>query len=348
MLVVLEHSPLTKVCALRVHLGLDLLAHRAAQQIGAGRANSRRAPAPPASPVPDRRRCRKSRRGFLPQQRVRDRGSPPRPFLRRGEHRDIVHRAWPIERAECDDIARTPVGLHRTESVRRMPSDSTWNTPTVSPRLKQICTSRSIVPRERVDRSTITPLCGEHRPPPCCSTDKRLQAEEIELHQPRALDIFHVELGDRHVLIGDRGRAARADRAADRRSPRRPRASDAVARQALQLHRQIERGASPARPVSYSLAEFGRRRPSPSSAVQRPRIGRVVGHELGEAIDLAIAHLEHTAGILQHRARLQPPEGDDLRDMIAAIFRLDVARSPRRAAFRRNRCRNPASKRARD
>jgi hypothetical protein len=28
---------------------------------------------------------------------------------------------------------------------------------------------------------------------------QRLQAEEVELHQPRLLDPFHVELGDRHV-----------------------------------------------------------------------------------------------------------------------------------------------------
>ena len=28
---------------------------------------------------------------------------------------------------------------------------------------------------------------------------QRLQAEEVELHQPGLLDIFHVELGDRHV-----------------------------------------------------------------------------------------------------------------------------------------------------
>ena len=28
---------------------------------------------------------------------------------------------------------------------------------------------------------------------------QRLQAEEVELHQPRLLHPFHVELGDRHV-----------------------------------------------------------------------------------------------------------------------------------------------------
>src|SRR3546814_16356113 len=47
--------------------------------------------------------------------------------------------------------------------------------------------------------------------------------------------------------------------------------------------------------------------------------------QLGEPINLAVAHLEHAAGILEHRARLQFSEGDDLRDLIAAVFLLDVA-----------------------
>ena len=58
-------QPSTKRGALRVHLRLDLLAHRAAQQVRSRRASSRRAPAPPASPVPGRRRCRRFRRGSL-------------------------------------------------------------------------------------------------------------------------------------------------------------------------------------------------------------------------------------------------------------------------------------------
>ena len=50
----------------------------------------------------------------------------------------------------------------------------------------------------------------------------------------------------------------------------------------------------------------------------------MVRDQLREAVDLAIAHLQHAAGVLQHRARLQPPERDDLRDFVAAIFALDV------------------------
>jgi len=51
----------------------------------------------------------------------------------------------------------------------------------------------------------------------------------------------------------------------------------------------------------------------------------VVGDELGEAVDLAIAHLQHAPGILENGARLELSEGDDLCDGIAAVFLLDVA-----------------------
>src|SRR3546814_3756906 len=46
---------------------------------------------------------------------------------------------------------------------------------------------------------------------------------------------------------------------------------------------------------------------------------------LGQAVDLAIAHLQHPARVLQHGPRLQLSEGDDLRHMVRAIFLLDVA-----------------------
>ena len=50
----------------------------------------------------------------------------------------------------------------------------------------------------------------------------------------------------------------------------------------------------------------------------------MVGDELGKAIDLAVAHLKHAPGILEHRPRLEASEGDDLRDLVAAVLALDV------------------------
>jgi hypothetical protein len=72
-------------------------------------------------------------------------------------------------------------------SVRRMPSDSSWNTPTVSPRLEQavdvgivpgqrIEIDLDVAPAEQVDR------LAQHR--------QRLEAEEVELHQPASSTYF--------------------------------------------------------------------------------------------------------------------------------------------------------------
>ena len=51
----------------------------------------------------------------------------------------------------------------------------------------------------------------------------------------------------------------------------------------------------------------------------------MVGDQLGEPVDLAVGHLQHAAGVLEHGARLQLPEGDDLGDLVGAVALLDVA-----------------------
>ncbi len=48
-------------------------------------------------------------------------------------------------------------------------------------------------------------------------------------------------------------------------------------------------------------------------------------HQLAELIDLSIRHLQNASHVAQHAPRLQRTEGDDLRDLIAAITLLHVA-----------------------
>ena len=50
---------------------------------------------------------------------------------------------------------------------------------------------------------------------------------------------------------------------------------------------------------------------------QRHRVGRVGRHQLGQAVDLAVGHLQHAADVAQHGAGLQRSEGDDLGDVVA-------------------------------
>ena len=94
-----------------------------------------------------------------------------------------------------------------------------------------------------------------------------------------------------------------------------------MARQPLQLHRQVEQTAD----VGIVLVLARQFRNAVERAFQIPRIGRVVRDELGEPVNLTIAHLKHAARILEHCARFQTSEGNDLRDGIMAVFRLDVA-----------------------
>src|ERR1700733_3315571 len=48
-------------------------------------------------------------------------------------------------------------------------------------------------------------------------------------------------------------------------------------------------------------------------------MGRILGRELGELVDLAERHFEHPADVAQDAARQERAEGDDLRDAVGAI-----------------------------
>ena len=150
---------------------------------------------------------------------------------------------------------------------------------------------------------------------------QRLQAEEVELHQARLLDPFHVELGDRHV-----GFRIAVERHQFRQ---RPVADDdaggvgrGVAVQAFELLGDVEGALDHRLAVGARPAAAARPR-SPARSVTG--VGRVLRHQLAQLVDLAVGHLQHAADVAQHAARLQRAEGDDLRDLIAAVALLHVA-----------------------
>ncbi len=60
-------------------------------------------------------------------------------------------------------------------------------------------------------------------------------------------------------------------------------------------------------------------------ALERNRIEHVLRHQLAQAVDLPVRHLQHAADIAQHAARLQRAEGDDLCHLLAAVLFLYVA-----------------------
>ncbi len=57
---------------------------------------------------------------------------------------------------------------------------------------------------------------------------------------------------------------------------------------------------------------------------KRHRLRRILRHQLAELVDLPVRHFQHAADVAQHAARLQGAEGDDLCDLVAAVFFLHV------------------------
>ena len=148
---------------------------------------------------------------------------------------------------------------------------------------------------------------------------ERLQAEEVELHQSRLLDPFHVELG--HRQVGFRiaihrhqfGERPVADHDAGRMGR-------GVAVQPFELHRDVE-GAPHHR---LGVARRLQARLLVDRARERHRRGRIHRHQLAQLVDLAVGHFQHAADVAQHAARLQGAEGDDLPDLIAPVAALHV------------------------
>ena len=58
---------------------------------------------------------------------------------------------------------------------------------------------------------------------------------------------------------------------------------------------------------------------------QGHRIGRIGRNQLAQTVNLAIGHLQDAADVTQDGARLQRSEGDDLCDLLPAVFLLHIA-----------------------
>ncbi len=237
------------------------------------------------------------------------------PVLAAPEHGDIVHRTGPIERHERDDVAE----IGRTHGGQRL----------AHPFRFQLEHAHRVAPLEQIINGAVIPAerIKLHRNAACRQQLHRLlqhrqglEAQKVELHKAGPFDIFHVELGDRHV-----GSGITVER---HQLLQRPVADHhacgmggAMARKALQLHCIVDQ------PFDLAIIVIFRAklRHAVERTFQRPGVCRMIGHQLGKPVDLTIAHLKNAPGILEDRAGLELSEGDDLRDMIDAIFLLDVA-----------------------
>ena len=143
---------------------------------------------------------------------------------------------------------------------------------------------------------------------------ERLQAQEIELHEPRLFGPFHAEL---------RGGKLRARITIERDELDQRAIGDdhargvgrGVAVKAFEPLADIEQ----LRHDRLAVARFLEARLAGDRLAERDGVRRVHRHELAEPVDLAVGHLQHAAHVAQHRARLELAEGDDVGHAMRAI-----------------------------
>ena len=250
--------------------------------------------------------------------------------------RDVGHRARPVERHQRDDVVEA-VRPHLDQRPAHALTFDLEHPGGLAAR--QQIVGFLVVERQRVDVDLDAAL-GEqalgrlqHR--------QRLEPEEVELHQPRRLDPFHVELGHRHV----RFRIAVERRQLDQRPVADHDAGGVrrgVAVEPLELERNIEQP----RHALVRSRRFLQPRLALDGFREHHGRGRIVRHQLGELVDLTVGHFQHAPDVAQHGARLQRAEGDDLRHLVARRSAPARSGSLRRAGPGRSRCRSPASTRA--
>ncbi|CEG07881.1 hypothetical protein BN961_01287 [Afipia felis] len=235
-------------------------------------------------------------------------------MLARAIGRDVRHRTRTIERDQRDDVLETV----RAHVDKRAPHALTFNLEHAD----HVATRQHLVGFLVVERQVrqidmdVALLQQFHRD---IEHRQRLEAEEVEFHKPRGLDPFHVELGHRHVGFRiaihrhEFGQRAVADHDARR-------VGRGVPRQTFKTLGDVEG----TRHHWVLIAERLQFRLARDGSGERHGCGRILRHQLGELVDLAIGHLQHTADVAQHAARLQGAEGDDLADLIATIALLHV------------------------
>ena len=196
-----------------------------------------------------------------------------------------------------------------------MPADSSWNTPVVSPEREQLERLR-VVERDAVDVDALdAPLLVDevHR----LAQDGQVgQAQEVELEQAERLDAVHLVLGHERVRVGRllerhqlRERLAADDHAR--------RVGGGVARDALHLLGELDQLVD-RRVRGVHLLE--------RLALERllERDAQLVGHRLGDPVDLAVAQAQDAADVPDGGAREHRAEGDDLGDVVRAVLAGDV------------------------
>ena len=228
--------------------------------------------------------------------------------------RDVGHRARAVERDESDDVLEA-VGLHLDEGLAHAGEFHLEHADRLAALEHLVCLAVVQRQRREIDLDPLAPdeidSGAQH--------GQGLQAEEVELHEAGLLHPFHVELGHAHA-----GLRVAVERHQLLQWPVADHDAGGMGRgvpvQAFELLRDVEHA------LDDRLLVDGRLelRLALDGLREGDRIGRVLRHELGELVDLAVGHFEHAADVAHHAAGEQRTESDDLRDLLFAIALLHV------------------------
>ena len=312
--------------AVRHHLLELLLAHRAAQQVGA----AERVAADDLRHLHHLLLVDHDPVGLLEHllhQRVRVLHLLAA-VLARAEARDQVHRARPVQGHERDHVlehARLGVAQHALHAGRFELEHGDGLALAHQP------VGAAVVERELVEREVL--LVGVARDDVVLrelEDRQRREAQEVELDEADRFDVVLVELAHRavaarlHVERAEVGDLAWRDQhAAGVHADVAHDAFHAFGQRQqfghlfLVLLALLDLGCLAAR-VDHARVRVVRR------AAQRHGLAGRRGHELGDAVDMAVTHAEHTAHVAQRGLRGHRAEGGDLAHGVTAVLLLHV------------------------
>ena len=161
---------------------------------------------------------------------------------------------------------------------------------------------------------------------------QRRQSQKVELHQTDRFDIVLVVLAHRRVAAGLLVQRAKVGELARRNQHAAGMHAD-IARQAFEFARQLEQRAHVfffafalsknrlgLQRVNHLVVFISIRR----RQLQRHRLTRLVGNQLGDAVAKSVGKIKHTAHVTNDRPRRHGAEGHDLADRLFAVLVLDI------------------------
>ena len=308
------------------HFGRHLLAHRAAQQVGA----AQRVAADDLRHLHDLLLVDHDAVGLF-QHGPRARVGVFEFFaavLALDERRDHVHRAGAVQRVQRDQVFET-IGLGFLQRAAHARGFELEHRARVAVG-EHVAVDAGVVQGnggdvERRQSGARMPRVDRlHRP---VDDRQRAQAQEVELHQADRFHVVLVELGDRvlaapaFVVFGEQRAEVRQRRRRDHHAAG---VLAGVAGEVFQLPRQVDQVADVVL-VAVAVDQFLRRGLAAAFAHRvLQRHAQDVGDKLGHAVDQAVREAEHAAGIAHHRLGRHRAVGDDLADAVAAVLARDV------------------------